>query len=119
MKFCEECEKRSSKIDVCTNCGLVFEDKPIDYRKPYVEDDMSDRLSHLNSMKDFFNEKIFYSSKGYKNKDLKRALYKYQGNYADWGSWKKKRLKIVKNETKRVISLLRLSTDFYVSVIYC
>jgi transcription initiation factor TFIIIB Brf1 subunit/transcription initiation factor TFIIB len=29
--ICKECDQESSRTDVCTNCGLVYEDRPIAY----------------------------------------------------------------------------------------
>lgn len=100
MKWCDECGQRSSREDVCTNCGLVFEDKPIDCRKPrhFKKDD------EKVLMNDYFSEKTIYKIKGCKNQNITRALWKYNRNRGDWQGSHKRRNTLVEHEVKRIVN---------------
>jgi len=114
MTWCPECGEKSYRIDVCTNCGLVFEDKPIDYTPPQQLEDNSaiEKERNRSTFLKGINKRTKINIKQCKNPNLKRALKKY---YYDW---KDKRESVIKKELKRIIELLGLSKDFYASAFY-
>lgn len=112
---CPECKKYSSKEDVCTNCGLVFEDRPIDYkdwnRKKDNNESATDRI-YRSALLSSLENSTKVNPRECRNKDLKRALKKI------YKSWKVKRENIIKKEIKRIGDLLGMSKNFLISCMY-
>ena len=107
MKFCEECKQESRLDHTCTNCGLVFEDKPLDYDLPIEENNDENRKINAS-----INARKTIKISETKNQDLKRALRKY------YYPWELKRDYKMKRELKKLRDALNLSLDFYVSCYY-
>jgi len=115
MRWCPECKERSAKFEVCTNCGLVFEDKPIDYRPSRRDLDNPETKTHNMETSQFLKNlktQTRINLREVKNSDLKRAMKKFYYN------WREKRGYEIKKEMKRICSLLGLTKDFYASCIY-
>lgn len=110
IKWCDECKKRSYKIDVCTNCGLVFEDRPLDYRE--TKKQKKQTFDDGNTNFDYIRKKLFKNVKQCNSLDLRRAFKK------SYYSWDNKREDRIKNEVKRVCSLLNLNVNYHIRVMY-
>ena len=114
--ICPECKEESTKDVVCTNCGLVFEDRPIDYSPSRLRKKEESEQSTHNIFRSVFLTNIEDSTKVNLSEcydpNLKRALKKI------YSPWKTRRETIIRNEIKRISTDLGLGKDFIVSCVF-
>jgi len=92
---CPECKERSNRLDVCTNCGLVFEDNPISNLPISHKNRFTGDKEYTRKFMPVLGPDIRYSHRGrkkYYKKDTEE--YRYVKAYS---------------EINRLASILRLS----------
>lgn len=110
--YCPECGKESASEYVCTNCGLVFEDKPITNQPPISPESEVIRGGKFRSkyLKDLLSPTKINLK--HVNDDMKRILKK------NTPFWDLKRTLIIHNEIKRLCCLLNLNKNVEISCVY-
>lgn len=112
MIKCIECEKESKNGNVCTNCGLVTIDRPLDSRPDRIirkdRDGKTDKI--LDTIRDPLSPDIQYLhqyAKSAKNVELNRALYRQRRKVKKDSAFYYMRSY---EDIKRICSFLRLTT---------